>query len=387
MPSCARYGRGERGLSLFQIDLGTDPLDSPPSSFYLAEELRRQGRDFLYFVPDFSPLHSQARDADLPVHTLPASKGKDVLAVWRLARTMKRQGCRLVHVHEMKILPLVAAAAARAKVPLQVASWGGTSTEALPSMSTSKYFSALDLVFVKSEAAREALTEQGVDPQIIRFVPRGRDFSYLNRPENRDLLRNEFRLGGKTTLVGVWTCLSSKQTWSLLGQVKSDLEKKGAQVQWILLGDGEFELGPPHANASPDFLFYLDKTKALSEVILSLDFLLVLSSKPENRPDFQAAMAAGIPLIALETPGLPRELVHLKTGVRCIRKAHEELSRGLWDLLRDKTLRESLTQSAREIILDEYSVESMARRVIQEYDRTARRKGLASLRPQILGTP
>ncbi len=369
-------------MSLFQIDLGSDPENIRPFSFYLAEELQRQGRDFFYFVPDFSPLYSRAKDADLPVLTLPASKGKDILTVWRLARTMKRLGCRLVHVHEMKILPLVAAAAARAKVPLQAASWGGTGEDALPAMFKSKYFSAMDLVFVQRDTARDTLTQKGVDPQIIRLFPRGRDFSCLSRPENRDYLRHEFRLGKKTTLLGVWARLSSKQTWSLLERVKSDLEKKGAPVQWILLGEGEFELGPPGANPSQDFLFYLDKTKALSEVIPSLDYLLILTSKPENRPDFQAAMAAGVPLIAVETPGLPRELVHRKTGLRYIRKAYAELSRGLWDLLRDEALRESLTQSAREIILDKYSVESMARRVIQEYDRTARRRGLASLRPQ-----
>jgi glycosyltransferase involved in cell wall biosynthesis len=374
-------------LSLFQIDLGSDPQDSPPFSFYLAEELRRQGRAFQYFVPDFSPLHLRAKDADLPVQTLHAPKEKDILASWRLARTMKQQGCRLVHVHDERFLPLVASAAARAKVPLQVASWGGADAESLPAAPKSKYFSALDLVFVKREAARVSLTKQGVDPNIIKLVPGGRDFSFLNRPGSRDLLRSEFRLSGKTTLVGVRARLSSNQTWSLLERVKSDLAKRGAHVQWILLGEGEFELGSQHAKAAQDFLFYLNKTKSLSEVIPSLDLLLVLSSKPENRPDLQAAMAAGVPLVALETQGLPQELVHLKTGLRCIRKAHEELARCLWDLLRDKELRESLTKRAREIILDKYSVESMARRMIQEYDRIARRKGLASLRPQkILGT-
>ena len=369
-------------MSLFQIDLGSDPQDSHPFSFYLAEELRRQGRAFQYFVPDFSPLHSRAKDADLPVQTLRASKEKDIRAIWNLARTMKRQGCRLVHVHEGKFLPLVAAAAARAKVPLQVASWGGTGTQALPAAPKPKYFSALDLIFVKREAARVSLAKQGVDPNIIKLVPGGRDFSFLSRPGSRDLLRSEFRLSGSATLVGVRARLSSKQTWSRRERVKTELAKMGAHVQWILLGEGEFELGPKQTNAAQDFLFYLNKTQALSELIPSLDLLLVLSSKPENRPDLQAAMAAGVPLIALETQGLPRELVHLKTGLRCIRKAHEELARGLWDLLRDKELRDNLSNKAREVILDKYSVESMARRMIQEYDRIARRKGLASLRPK-----
>lgn len=374
-------------MSLFLIDAGPQQPGVSASSYYLAQELRRLEMSFRYYIPEHSPLHRTARIAELPVEPLRSRTERDVLGMWRLARAMKRSACHLVHAHDPVSQPLAAAAAARAKVPLQVVTWDGTGTGGVIPSSRMKSFRALDMVIVREEEAKERLTEQGFAPEAIRVIPQGRDFSPYTQPEARDFLHREFELGPDVRLIGVKTRFQGNQAWSILRRMKQTLEADLPGTRLAILGEGGLEAGGKGAVPPEGALFYMGGSEAFAQVITSLDMLVVLSSEPQDREQLQAAMAAGVLLATATKRGLPRELVHEKTGLRFPSDDPSVLVRPLSAFVKNRELSSRLAREGQVAVLGKYSVQAMARRLIKEYERIARRKGVSLDRTPVSEEP
>jgi glycosyltransferase involved in cell wall biosynthesis len=118
-------------------------------------------------------------------------------------------------------------------------------------------------------------------------------------------------------------------------------------------------------------------SEAFAQVITSLDMLVVLSSEPQDREQLQAAMAAGVLLATATKRGLPRELVHEKTGLRFPSDDPSVLMRPLSAFVKNRELSSRLAREGQVAVLGKYSVQAMARRLIKEYERIARRKGVS----------
>jgi glycosyltransferase involved in cell wall biosynthesis len=334
---------------------------------------------FRYYVPEPSQLLGAAQDAELPVEPLPGRPKKDILGVWRMARAMKRSGCSLVHAHDPVSLPLAAAAAGQAKVPLQVATWDGSDSEGGGPSSQDKSFRALDLIIVREEESRAQLTEQGFASETIRIIPPGRDFSSYTQPAERDFLHRELGLEQDIRLIGVKTRFQSTRTWSFLKRLQQALGGGLPGTRVIVLGEGTLEIGQGGRRAAPPegFLYYLGGSAPFSRVIASLDLLVVLDSEVDDRERLQAAMAAGVPLVTSTRRGLPRELVHEKTGLRFPPGDPLALVQPLSRYVKNRELGSRLAREGQVAVLGKHSVQAMARRLIKEYERIARRKGIS----------
>ena len=364
-------------MSLFLIDAGQEQAGNRAPSYYLAKELKLLGLPFRYYLPEGSPLHSREGTAELPVELLRVRSEKDVRGRRRLARTMKRLDCRLVHAHDLSSLPVAAAAAARAKVPLQVVTWPGPGAEDLALSSVHKSLTAIDLVVVRKEVTRDELAEHGVAPEAIKVIPLGRDFAPFTRPEERDFLRRELRIEPGSRLIGVKTRFAGGRTWLILKRLKRILESGSFPTRVVILGEGDLEIGSRGTVPPEGFLYYMGWRENFPQVIASLDLLVVLSAAPGDREMLLAAMAAGVPLVAGAKGGLPRELAHQKTGLRFPPDESSALVRSLSEVLKNRELGARLGKDGQDAVLARHSVQAMARRLIKEYERIARRKGVS----------
>lgn len=363
-------------MSLFQIDEGPWSTEGRSPSFYLAEELMRQGRRFRYYTPERQSRRDQRRQDSLPI---PATEGKKApFWKWRLARAMKRHACRLVHTHDVRSLPAVTAAAARAKVPLQVVTWESSqqgSTEALFRPGVMRH---IDLVIVRREQDKAALLDRDFDESKIKFIPTGREFPEVVPDAERRYLHREFGLADNVFLVGVKGRLSEEATWPLLGRLNKalkDISLNGYRL--ILLGKEGVSLNARQAKYLDTLLFHLGESEPPPQVLASLGLFLVLDAGPEDKDFLRSVMAAEVPVLANGKRGLPEELKHEKTGFRVSPDKPSTLVRCVGEAYRDRELGGRLARRAREVVLNRHSCAAMARRQIQEYERLARQKGLA----------
>ncbi len=344
---------------------------------------------FRYYVPEPSPLHSAARDAELPVETLRTRSEKDMLGMWRLARAMKRSDCSLVHSHDLASLPLAAAAAARAKVPLLVATWDDSESGSAVLSSRNRFLRALDLIIVREEAARDTLTDQGFASEAIRIIPQGRDFSPFTQPGEQDFLCRELGLDPDIRLIGVKTRFKGARTWSFLKRLQQALGGAPSGIRVVVLGEGDLEMKKGGKGAAPpeDVLYYLGGDAFSPRVIASIDLMVILNSGVDDRERLQAVMAAGVPLVAASKRGLPRELVHEKTGLRFSPEDPLALVPSLTGFIKNRELGRRLAREGQLAVLGKHSVQAMARRLIKEYERIARRKGVSFFRRPVSEEP
>ena len=203
MPNCARFGKKEKGLSLFQIDAGREWRGGQRQSFLLAKELKRQGYRFRFYLQPDSPLHRKCLEEELPFFLLKMRSEMDLRAIWRLARDMKRNTCMLVHCHDAHSTPLGAAAASLAKVPIRVISRRVDFPLKRNFLSTLKYRENIDLIIAISQEIKNVLVDDGIDPRCIKVIPSGIDFSPFEGSRPKNYLHREVSFSKKDYIVGI----------------------------------------------------------------------------------------------------------------------------------------------------------------------------------------
>jgi glycosyltransferase involved in cell wall biosynthesis len=364
-------------LSLFQIDGGLQPPEAPSPSFIVSQELRRLQRSFHYFIPDHSPLYSRAVSAGLPVQTLRIRDSKDSRGTRRLTRAMKRHGCRLMHVHDLPLLPQAAVAALRAKVPLKVVTWAEYDSVIRPPSLSLKTVRSLDLVIARQASDKAWLVKTGMDPDLVKVIPVGRDFSAFTRLDRKGPLRREWGLGEEDFAVGIRSRHLDVKVFSLLALLRRSLDKEGIQIRPVLFAEGDLDIGPDQADAVENLVISVGDPAAFYRMLGGLDLLVILSWKPGDTEDLQDIMTAGRPMIIVEGRGKPRELEHGKTGLCVSPEAPTAIIRHVGEIIRSRELGASLAENARQVVLEKYSQEAMARRIIQEYEQLARRRGIS----------
>ncbi|MBE3129884.1 MAG: glycosyltransferase family 4 protein, partial [Acidobacteria bacterium] len=88
------------------------------------------------------------------------------------------------------------------------------------------------------------------------------------------------------------------------------------------------------------------------------------------------AMASGLPVAAADV-GAARDIItHRETGLLVPARNAKALADAILKICVDKVLAGRLAARGRESVLEKYSAEAMARRIIGIYERRAHRKGI-----------
>jgi hypothetical protein len=144
-----------------------------------------------------------------------------------------------------------------------------------------------------------------------------------------------------------------------------------------LFAEGELTVGPEQAEAVDNLIFSVGDPAAFHRMLADLNLLVILSWLPGDEEDLQGIMTTGRPIIIFEGRGMPREMVHGETGLCVSREAPTALSRNVKEIVQSREMGSKLAQNARRVVLEKYSREAMARRLIQEYENLARRRGIS----------
>ena len=182
----------------------------------------------------------------LKVHDLNMRSNKDLSAVLRLARIMRRGRYKVVHVHLYRACVYGRLAARLARVPVVVTtehSLGDTQiegrekTRAVRSLYlTTDRFS--DVTVAVSSRVRQRLIDWGVPGSKIRVIPNGMDFGHFRfDPEARTAVRREFGIPPEAFVVGTLGRLHPFKRYDVLLRSAGPALKRGA---WLLLvGEGQ----------------------------------------------------------------------------------------------------------------------------------------------------
>lgn len=375
MPSCARSGKRESALSLFHIDAGREWRGGQRQVLFLARELAAKNLDFRLVVQPDSPLHDKAEAEDLPVLPIKMRSEFDLAAVLRLAWAMKKQGCVLAHCHDAHGLAVGKAAARLAGVPLRVVS----RRVDFPLRSRRKYIKNIDAVIAISEEVKRVCLEGGVPGSLVEVVPSGIDFTPFRDVKDRDFLRREFGFAADDYLAGIVAQLEDHKCHRYLIEAAGFLKEHAPHVKIIVVGEGSLRMELDRRARDldvGDMVYFLGFREDVPRILASLD-LFVLSSHMEGLgTSLMDAMACRLPIVATQAGGIPEIVIHRKTGLLVPPRDPDALAQAILKLYLDRSLAGRLARAGYDLVHRKFSAESMARKIIEVYERLAAQKGV-----------
>jgi len=367
-------------LSLFQLDAGREWRGGQRQSFFLTRELMRAGYPVHFYVQPASPLFERAREAGLPAVPLRTRSEVDLGAVLRLAAAMKMRRCRLAHFHDAHSLAVGSAAAALAKVPIRIISRRVDFPIRSNALSRKKYTRDIDRIIAISDGVRRVLVEGGIDRRLITVVPSGIDFTPYEEAAESDYLHRELGFTQDDFLVGIVAHLADHKGHTYLIRATRLLKEQAPRIKVVIVGDGPLRLDldrQVRQDGVSDMVFFLGFREDVPRLLGSLD-LFVLSSKLEGMgTSIMDAMASRLPVVATRVGGIPEVVEDGRTGLLVPPQDPESLADAILRLYRDRKLAARLGGKGYDVVHEKFSAQSMAGRIIREYERIADKKVIA----------
>lgn len=339
----------------------------------LAEGLARRGQGVVLAAPAKSELLPRARAAGLSVTALAARGDLDVVAAIRLAGRIRSERfdllhCHTAHAHGVAMLALkLVRPALRPKL---VVSRRVAFSASSPLMTRKKFLRA-DLVLAVSRAVAEGLIQAGVDAARVAVV---RDGIVLDRPPvaplERDRVRQLFRLAPSDRLVLHLAHLGAEKGQSDLIAAAQAIRTAAPEACIAFVGGGSrrghLERQAASLNARVYFAGFWPPERV--PALLAAADLFVLPSRREGLGSvLYEAMAAGVPIVATRTGGIPEIVRDQETGLLVPPGDPKALAGAIIRLLNDSTLASRLSASAREFVRREGSADRMVEETLAAY--------------------
>lgn len=341
----------------------------------VARELGRKGYAAHLVLEPGSDILRRASDEGLPVLPVRMRGRIGWLVRRRLAGLMRARRCRLVHAFDAPAASLGLAAAAAAEVRVRVLSRpaGSSPLEGRPP------FGSIDAVIAGTEAVKSILVQGGVPEASVEVVPPGVDFSRFTSQPPDDLVRRELGLDPGDFLVGAVLPLEDDLGQRALLEAAAIAAAQSPKIKVVVLGEGSLRLEAAEGSAPPpmDNVRYLLGLRGQApQILASLNMFVLFSHLDGLGGQLVEAMASGLPVAAADI-GMARDLVvNRENGFLVPARNAKALADAILKVHFDRNLAARLGAKGRETVLEKYSEEAMARRIVGVYEYRAHRKGL-----------
>ena len=212
------------------------------------------------------------------------------------------------------------------------------------------FYSQLDLLYVNSEAYRQAWSDRGVPSERIAILPRGLDIELFHpRRRNRHFWDRYGRWDDKAVLLYVGR-ISKEKDLDVIASAVRCMEREQLPVQMVFVGDGPYLKELERAVPKACFTGALSGAD-LAAAYASADVFLFPSTTDTYGNVVVEAHASGLPTVVSDTGG-PKELVADGiTGFVTRSLDVEDFARAVRRLVQDEPLRLRMADAARESVL------------------------------------
>jgi L-malate glycosyltransferase len=300
----------------------------------------------------------------------------DLGAAWRLSRVLRQLRPDIVHAHDPHAVAMAALArsmSTQAVKPAIVASRRVDFHLGRNALSRWKY-RQVERFVCASEAIRHILTRDGVAAGRTVTVHEGIDVAHVDAAPPAEL-HEELWLPHHAPLVGNVAALVPHKGQRHLLDAAVDVLPHTPDARFIIAGDGELREALEHQIKH----HHLEKHVILTGFrpdVLSLHKafdIFVMSSITEGLgTSVLDAMAAGKPVVATRTGGIPEVVVDGETGFLVPPRDHRAMADAIVKLLEDADLRRQMGAAGRARVCEHFTAEVMVRKTVEVYDALLR---------------
>jgi glycosyltransferase involved in cell wall biosynthesis len=363
--------------------------------FYLLEGLQSRGVPAVLLAQPGSLLLERARAASLDARPF-ASRGEaDLAAAWRLARLLRDEPFDLLHCHTAHahgVALLARWLAPRERRPKLIVArrvifpfhpWLRRDQQAKLSFPARFKYGRADRIVAVSQAIKSDLIRDGLEDARISVVHDGIDVEQIERAakEPAEVRRSLGVQEAESMVVNVAHLSAEKGQFELLLAFPAVRDAR-RDVRLVLVGDGaerpkleRFARAPEFGNAVVFAGFR--PPEEIPKILKAADVFVFPSREEGLGSTLFEAMAAGAPIVATRTGGIP-EIVHdEETGLLVPRKSPRDLARAILRLLDDGALAQRLAAAAKQFVETHGTKQRMVEQTIHVYQELLGQKKAA----------
>ncbi|MDE3136148.1 MAG: glycosyltransferase family 4 protein [Acidobacteriota bacterium] len=341
--------------------------------FLLVEGLVRRGAGVTLAAPAKSSLYDRACRAGIAVVPLSARNDVDPFAIIRLARLLRRERFDILHCHTARAHGI--ALLAQRFVPVSRRPEIVVSRRVIfasGSFLTERKFARVGRVIAVSEAVKQGLVAAGVDSRRIAVVRDGIPLDdAAPNPAERDRVRRLLHLAAADRLVLNVAHLGAEKGQSDLIAAAAQIHAAVPNTRIAIVGGGKLrgELERQAAKvAGGRILFAGFWPPERIAALLAAAAVFVLPSRQEGLGSVLLdAMAAGVPVVAASSGGIPEIVRDGVTGLLFPPGNSPALAEAVIRLLKDPPLATRLASAALDFVRKEGSADRMVEETLDNY--------------------
>jgi len=324
-------------------------------------------------------LQGRIKTEEIPELVREISPAKDLVALVKLYRFIRRGGFDLVHTHTSKAGILGRVAARLARVPHLVHTPHGHVFTGYSGRSLTTLFILLErwaaiftdrIIGLTDQEIRDYL-ERGIGrPEQFVTIPSGIEVAGLEQVvAEGEAVKVSLGLPASARLIGSVGRLEPVKGHRYLLEAFATLAPRVPDLYLTLVGDGELlpELRSlARRSGLADRVLFLGWRDDVPSLLRAFDLFVFPSLNEGMGLALVEAMAAGLPIVAARAGGIPEVLGEGAAGLLVEAGSAAGLARGIETLLLDPALRDRLGKAARGRAHG-YSVEMMLRKIEDLY--------------------
>lgn len=346
-------------MKVLHIESGRHLYGGARQVLYLMEGLARHGVENLLACPPGAHIAAPAR-ASATVFELPMKGDADLGLVARIRRLIAAERPDLVHIHSRRGVDLWGGLAARlAGVPC-VLSRRVDNPE--PRWIVGLKYRLYDHVIAISEGIRQVLLAEGLAPERVSCVRSAVDATPYLIDYDKARFRSELGLGPSTPVAGIVAQLIPRKGHRHLLAALPAVLARHPDLQVLIFGRGPLEAELRQAIDAADLatrvrlMGFRDDLPAL---LGCLDLLVHPADIEGLGVSLLQAAAARVPIIASRAGGMPEAVRDGVNGLLIAPGDVEGLACAMNRLLDDASLRARMGEAGRQLMLDEFSPQTM----------------------------
>jgi glycosyltransferase involved in cell wall biosynthesis len=294
------------------------------------------------------------------VHGLRLGGDLDVAMIARLRRLIQRVEPDLVHLHSRIGADVMGGVAARlCGVPV-VHTRRVDNPE--PAWLVALKYRLHDIVIAISDAIGRVLLEEGLPPQKLRVVRSAVVANDFERPCARQRVLDALGLDSGALLVGIIAQLIERKGHGFVLDAMPALIADQPNLQLVLFGKGPLAgklQEAIDARGLADHVRLAGFRDDLTDILPCLDLLVHPATMEGLGVSLLQASAAGVPIVASRTGGIPEAVHDGVNGVLVPPANVPALTEAIARLLADERLRCRLGDAGRAMVRDRFSSEAM----------------------------
>ncbi len=338
--------------------------------------LVRRGHQVAVACPPNSELAKKAVKESIPVKSLPMWGELDLRAGYKLARLIRREGYEVIHCHSAHAHSLGVIASKLTRIPALVVSRRVDFPVGGKGWLNYYKYSSVDKIIAVSRGVKEVLTKGRIPEEKIGIVHSGIDLRRFENIDHPGDLYKELHLKGEEKVVGTVAALAPHKDHPNFLRAARIIAHRLPQVRFLIVGEGK-EAGKLRRLAAEleleDWVIFTGFREDIPR-LLSLFDVFVISSYLEGLcTSILDAMAAGVPVVATGTGGIPEVVKDEENGILVPPRDAERLAAGVLRVLSDPGLAQRLVEAGHSTAR-EFSAEQMAKQTEQLYHSVLREK-------------